>query len=452
MNSLVKDKSFYKSLAAIALPIALQNIIGFGVQLMDTIMVGSLGDISLSGVSLANQPFFVFMIFNFGLASGGAVLIAQYWGRKNVDAVRRIMGISMRFVVIAAVVFTLICNVIPEKIVGLFSAEKVVIAEGVRYLKVVSFSYLFYGLSSCYLNSMRAVEKVVMSTVVYVVSFFINVLMNWIFIFGKLGAPALGVVGAAVGTLAARFTEFLMVAVYMHFIEKDIRFHFSFLLKTERQLLPDYLRHSLPVVGSELIWSLGTVVQTAIIGNIGSVFVSANSIAAVVQQLAQVMLFGVGNAAAVLIGKTVGGGKIEAGKKMAKTILLLAFGLGLFSCGLIFLIRRPLAAIYNVTPEAKALAVDIMGVMGAIMVASAVEVVCIIGILRGAGDTRFAFVVDAGCVWFIGVPMGYLAGFVWKLPVLLVYVCLRSDLPVRLAICLVRIFRGRYIKNVTREI
>lgn len=452
MNFLVKDKGFYKTLAAIALPIALQNVIGFGVQMMDTVMVGALGDTALSGASLAGQPFFVFMIFNFGLAAGGAVLIAQYWGRGNVDVVRRIMGISIRFVTIAALLFSLLCNLMPERIMSLFSHEQPVIEAGASYLRVVSFSYLFYGISSCYLNSLRAVENVKMSTLVYLVSFFVNVFFNWVFIFGKLGFPELGVVGAAVGTVIARFSEFVMVFLYMTFGEKEIRFNLSYIFKGERELLPDYVRHSIPVVGSELIWGLGSVTQAAIIGRIGETFVAANSVAAVLQQLAMVMLFGVSNAAAVLVGKTVGNGKIEEAKRMAKTLLLLALGVGVVSCGVILALRMPFLQIYDISQEAKDLAFDIMGVMATIIAFSAIELVCIVGILRGAGDTKFAFAVDAGCTWLIGVPMGILAGFVWKLPVLLVYICLRSDLPVRIILCLTRIFRGRYIKNVTRDI
>lgn len=452
MNFLIKDRSFYKSLLAIALPIALQNIIGFGVQMMDTIMVGALGDTPLSGASLGGQPFFVFMILCFGLASGGAVLIAQYWGRGNIDVVRRVMGMSLRFVAGAAILFTIVCYSFPMQIMSLFSNEQAVIEAGASYLRVVSFSYIFYGLSACYLNSLRAVEKVKIAMLIYLVSFFVNVFFNWVFIFGKLGFPELGVVGAAVGTVLARFSEFLMVFIYTTFIEKQIGFNFSYIFKGERDLLPDYIRHSLPVVGSELVWGLGSVTQAAIIGRLGEVFVAANSVAAVLQQLAMVMLFGIGNATAVLIGKTVGAGKIDYAKRMSKTLLVLSLGVGVISCFLILGLRGPFTEIYDISAHAKSLAYEIMGVMAVIITFATIETVCILGILRGAGDTKYAFAVDAGCTWLVGVPMGLLAGFVWELPLLLVYVCLRSDLVVRITLCLVRVLRGKYIKNVTREV
>lgn len=452
MSLMVRDKGFYKNLLAIALPIALQNAISFGVQMMDTVMVGSLGDVALSAANLAGQPYFIFMVFNFGLSSGGSVLIAQYWGKGNTDVVRRVIGMSVRYITITAILFTSVCFFFPTQIMSLFSHEAPVIEQGAQYLRVVAFSYLFNGIAGCYLMSLRAVENVNLSTLVYTISFFVNVFFNYCFIFGKFGMPALGVVGAAVGTVIARFTEFLCVLIYSSFFEKKIQFKLRYLFLREKELIPDYLRHSLPVVGSELVWSFGSVTQAAIIGRIGSTFVAANSIASVVQQLAMVFMFGLGSAAAVTIGKTVGEGKTTQAKQRGKTIVILAIGIGILACGIILAIRGPIVQIYRVSAEVKTLAVQIMGVMACLIALSSLEIVCISGILRGGGDTKYAFIVDCCCTWLIGVPMGFLAGFVWKLPVLWVYVCLRADIPVRVTLCLVRIFGGKYIKNVTRDL
>ncbi len=451
-KGLIKGKDFYKTLLAIAIPIALQNVISFGVQMLDTVMVGSLGDTPLSAVSLANQPFFLFMVFGFGIASGGAVLIAQYWGKGNVDAVRRIMGISIRCIIVVSVIFVVVGYLFPSSILSLFSDDTEVIKTGAKYLRLVIFSYFFSGIASCYLNTLRGTENVKLSTFVYLISFFVNGFFNYCFIFGKLGFPEMGAVGAAIGTLIARFTEFAIVIVYSNFIENKVQFRFKDIFKGERELFPDFIRHSLPVIGSELIWSLGSLVQTAIIGKLSTTFVAANSIAGVLQQLAMVTMFGVGNAAAVIMGKTVGTGDYERARRMGKTFLVISLGVGCLASGIILLLRSPILMLYDVTPETKALAYQIMGVMAVIMFGSAIEITSIMGILRGAGDTGFAFAVDAGCTWGIGVTMGYLAGFVWGLPLIWVFVCLRCDMIVRISLCLVRIIRGNYIKNVTREI
>ena len=452
MTGIIKDDNFYRMLKAIAIPISIQNIINFGVQMMDTVMVGKLGDTALSAANLAGQPFFVFMVFNFGLASGGAVLIAQYWGRGEVRVVRRVMGISMRCIAVTAVIFTAVCVAVPKPILSLFSTEAEVIELGASYLSIVAFSYIFNGIASCYLMSLRAVENVKLSTVVYGVSFFVNVFFNYVFIFGKLGFPEMGVAGAAVGTVIARISEFLIVVIYMTFIEKKVGFGLRYLFRRERELWSDYIRHSLPVVGSELIWSLASVTQAAIIGRIGSSFVAANSIANVVQQLAMVAMFGVGNATAVIMGKTIGEGKTDRAREIGRTMTFISVLIGLFGCGLIFALRGPVLLIYDVTPETSRLAFQIMGVLAIAVIGNSLEITSITGILRGAGDTRFAFAVDAGCAWLISVPMGLLAGFVWRLPVLFVYICLRVDIPVRVTFCLTRILKGNYIKNVTRTI
>ena len=354
--------------------------------------------------------------------------------------------------IVVSIVFTILGYTFPREILRLFNKDEAVIEIGAKYLKIVIFSYFFSGVSSCYLNTMRGTENVKLSTLVYTFSFLVNGFFNYCFIFGKFGFPEFGAAGAAIGTLIARFCEFAIVMAYGDFIEKKVGFRIKHIFRIEQELFPDFIRHSLPVIGSEFIWSMGALVQTAIIGNLSTTFVAANSIANVLQQLAMVMMFGIGNAAAVIMGKTVGSGDIEKAKKMGKTFILLSIGVGVVSCGLILVLRNPMLLIYNVTEETKNLAYQIMGVMAIIMCGSAIEITSIMGILRGAGDTKVAFAIDAGCTWGIGVIMGYLAGFVWHLPLIWVFVCLRSDTVVRITICLIRIFRGNYIKNVTREL
>ena len=451
MKFIVKDRGFYKTLLAMALPIALQNLISFGASMTDTIMVGVLGDTILSAAYLANQPFFLIMILVFGLSSGGAVLIAQYWGRKNTEAVRRIMGMSMRFVMVAVVVFSGVCMLFPTWVMSLFSSEAAVVEQAAQYLRIVAISYIPFGVTSCYLYSLRAVENVKLSAIINGVSFVIDTACSYVFIFGKLGFAKQGIAGAALGTAIGRFVELAIVLFYILKIEKKIKFSFKNVFRRERELLADYIRHSTPVVGSELGWSLAIVTQAAIIGNLGQTFTAAYSIVSVLQQLAMVALLGVGNAAAVLVGKAVGAGKIEESKNMSKTLLVISFGVGLVSCGTILALRNVFTGIYNVSPETRELAVQLMGLMAVMILFMAVEAVSFIGILRGAGDTKYCMILDIACSWLVGVPMGYLAGYVWRLPIFLVYICLRSDIPLRMAGAVLRIFKGDYAKNLTRD-
>ena len=409
------NRAFVGTLLAIAVPIALQNMISFGVAVMDSVMLGSFGDVAIAAANLGGQPFSILMSFGFGLSSGGSVLIAQYWGKGDIGRIRKVMRISMQLVFLASLGITVVCLLMPEGILRIFTKDEAIVQAGAGYLALVAFSYIPYSLSNNYMMSLRAVEKVKISTAIYGVSFFVNVFFNYAFIFGKFGAPRLEVRGAAVGTIFARCSELVMVLIYMYFRENTVGFRMHDCLKFDREMLPSYTRHSLPVLGNELLWGVGFVATSVIIGRIGSVFVAANSIAGVLNQLVFISVSGVANAAAVLTGKTIGEGSRGRVQKVANTLLLFSVLVGVFNCLLVLVI----------------------------------DVTCIVGILRGGGDTRTAFVYDCGALWLVSIPMGILAGLVLHLPVPLVYVCLKLDSPIKAFLSLLRIRSGKWIRNVT---
>ena len=255
--------------------------------------------------------------------------------------------------------------------------------------------------------------------------------------------------GAAVGTIFARCSELVMVLIYMYFRENTVGFRMHDCLKFDREMLPSYTRHSLPVLGNELLWGVGFVATSVIIGRIGSVFVAANSIAGVLNQLVFISVSGVANAAAVLTGKTIGEGSRGRVQKVANTLLLFSVLVGVFNCLLVLVIRPLFLLLYNVTPETYEAAYTIIGVLACLQLVLGIDVTCIVGILRGGGDTRTAFVYDCGALWLVSIPMGILAGLVLHLPVPLVYVCLKLDSPIKAFLSLLRIRSGKWIRNVT---
>ncbi len=309
------EKEFFISVISIALPIAIQNVISSGVTAMDTIMLGQLGDIAVSGASLGGQPFFFMMVAIFGISGGASVLISQYWGKGQTEVIRRVMRISCMFSFILSLILTIVSFFFPTQIMSMFSNEKEVITASALYLKTLSVGFVFYALSSSYFIALRAVEQVVVSTRIYVMSFFVNVAINYMFIFGKFGAPALGVQGAAIGTVSARIFEFIAAMIYMYFMENKVGYKLHCMFKIDKKLLPDFAKHSLPVMGNEFIWGMGSVATGMIMGRIGSTFVAANSVVSVLYQLVSVFTFGIANAAAVICGKTIGQGKIERAEK-----------------------------------------------------------------------------------------------------------------------------------------
>lgn len=443
------EKQFLLNMLAIAVPIALQNMISFGVAMMDSVMLGGLGDKAISAANLGGQPFSLLMSIGFGLSSGGSVLIAQYWGRGDVARIRTVMRLSMQIVFTASSLMTLVCLLFPQQVMGLYSNEAEIVAAAAQYLQLVALSYLPYSISNNYIMSLRAVEKVTVSAAIYGTSFFVNVFFNYVFIFGAFGAPALGVRGAAVGTILARCSELLLVTIYMYAKEDTIGFRFSDCFRLKNEMIQDYTRHSLPVLGNELLWGLGISVTAAIIGRIGSVFVTANSIAAVLNQLALVSVIGVGNAAAVITGKLIGEGRMQRAKRAANTILLGSVFVGMFNCVMIFIMRPIFLSFYRITPEAYEAAYTVMGVLALLHLSLAIDITCIIGILRGGGDTKTAFAFDCGALWLVSVPMGVLSGLVWGWPVPLVYVMLKLDSPIKTILSLIRLKSGAWIRNVT---
>ena len=283
---------FYRTVIALVVPMALQNLINVGVTAADVIMLGAVGETALSGASLAGQVQYIMTLFLFGLTSGATVLTAQYWGKGDVKTIEKILGMTVKAAIAVTALFTLAALAIPELLMMIFTSDPAVIAEGVRYLRIVAFTYVMIGITQAYLYVMRSVERVIVATVVYLCSLLCNIVMNSIFIFGLFGLPAMGVAGAALGTLCARILEVILTFGYARIFNKEIKLRPKYILHTDRELFRDFMKYALPVVANEIMWGLGTAANTAILGHLGSSAVAANSVAQVARQLATVVSFG----------------------------------------------------------------------------------------------------------------------------------------------------------------
>ncbi len=448
----VTDKLFLTSMLSIAIPIALQNVIGLSVTLMDNLMLGQLGDVALAAASLGGQPFFILMIIGFGFASGGTVLIAQYWGKGDIKIIRQIISMTMRILLSFALLFSIVCFFFAEEIMHLYSSEPQVIEQGAKYLSTLSISFVFFSAASCFLSCIRAVELVRASAVIYGISFFVNVFFNYIFIFGKFGAPELGVQGAAIGTILARISELGLAFFYMYRVETRLKMRIHHFFKFNRSLLPDYIKYSLPVVGNELLWSIGTSATTMIIGQVGSHFVAANSINSIVFQLVSVTTFGIASSACVLCGKSIGRGDTkEESQRLAQTLMFIVFCIGLVGSVLIFSFGSFVPYLFNVTQEAHDIATQMIFVLGMLIPLNSIDVANIVGILRGGGDTKFSLIVDCCGVWFVSIPLGLLTAFVLELQPVFIYLAIRMDTVFKVSMSVPRVLSGKWIRNVTRD-
>lgn len=443
------DKKFYSNIFTIGMPIALQNLISFSVNLMDTVMLGTIGETALSASALANQMFFIFNVVCFGVASGAIVLASQYWGKGDTVAIQKITGIAVKITIAFSLLFSLFVMLFPSQIMHVFTPDAAVIEAGTRYLRMVALSYTTGGISATFLMVLRSVETVKISLLIYSVSFCVNVFFNYIFIFGKLGAPELGVTGAAVGTVIARASECVILLVYLKFFEKKIRYSLKIFLSHDKELMGDLMHYGMPVMINEFLWAVGISMHSVILGHIGSSVVAANSICNVVYQLTTSFIFGVGSATAVITGNLIGAGDIPHLQSCVKKFKHIYFFLGIFSAAFLLLLKKPVLSIYNIEPETIEFANQLMIAYAFAVFFMAYTCPLITGIFRGAGDTRFAAVVDIGCLWF-AIPLGAIAAFVFHLPPLVVFAILKLDYPLKTFFCLLRLRGTGWIRNVTR--
>lgn len=443
---------FYRSVFALVIPMALQNLINVGVTAADVIMLGRVGEKALSGASLAGQVQYIMVLFLFGLTSGDTVLTAQYWGKGDKKTIEKILGLGMKAAIIVTAIFTVAALMIPDLLMRIFTNDPAVISEGIKYLRIVAFSYVLMGITQVYLFIMRSVERVVVATVVYLVSLICNVILNAIFIFGLLGCPAMGIQGAALGTLAARFVELILVFGYARLFNKDIKFRFRYLMRTDRLLVRDFLRYALPVVMNEVMWGLGTAANTAILGHMGSAAVAANSVAQVARQLATVVAFGLSSATAIYLGKTIGEKKFEHAKAYAHRFLLLSVVMGAIG-GVIILVAAPVtAALLSLTPAAKSYLKFMFFVMSYFVIAQSFNTTMVVGTFRSGGDTRFGLIMDVATMWGCSILFGFLAAFVFHCGVPVVYIILMSDELIKVPITWIRYRSYKWLKDVTREL
>jgi putative MATE family efflux protein len=451
MQLFVKDRDFYGRLLAIAVPITLQGLVNFGVNMVDTLVMGSLGEVALSAVSLANQFCFLFMILNFGLGGGASVLTGQFWGSGDRESIGKTLAIVYRITAVLAAVFFVAAEFFPERVMSLYTNDAAVIAEGSRFLKIIAWSFLLQGISTITAIVLRTVGIVKLTLVTSVVTLANNLAMNLIFVFGNLGAPRMGVAGSALATTVSRAHEFAVIIIFMFFIYKRIQLRLKTLLRMDRPILSDYLKNGLPVLVSDFILAIGMNALAAIMGRIGTEFVSANAIMNVVWQLTTILLMGTSGASSVIIGNTVGEGRYADAQKYGVTFLALSVAIGLFAGLIVFLVKDLAIGFYNVSPDTKSIARDLMCGVAILSTFSSVQMMLTKGVLRAGGDTRFLMFADVIFLWTVAVPLGYVAGLVLGLPPILVFLCLKIDEFIKAVWCSKRLLSGKWIRNVTLE-
>jgi len=447
----VKDKDFYKTLAKLALPVALQQLISLCVVMLDNVMVASLGDLALSSVSQANQVTVFFTFIVRGVSGGAALMISQYWGKKDVERIKQIFAVIFQvtgFIAVAVNIFVFFC---PELVLRFFTNDADIIVSAQGYIKIVSFSYLLFALADTFAAMLRCVEIVKITFAVSVFSLFTNLFLNYSLIGGNFGFPALGIEGAAIATVISRGLELAIVMVFFFCIQKRIPAKSIDLFRVDKLMYKDYAKYGLPILIGDIQWGMVGVFKSVIIGRLGVSMISAANIADTIMQLGLIFSNGLASAACVVIGKTVGVKNYELTRKYSTTIQIIFVGVGVVMSSMVFLLRDPFVSLYDVSSETSTLAAQLIAIGAITLLGTSYHVACFTGINRGAGDSKFVFKVDMICGWLVMLPLSFLTAFVFKAPLPVIFIATRIDQCFKWIVALIRLKGDRWITNIVRE-
>lgn len=428
LNSiLVRDPGFYRKFCTLATTLILEQSVVLSVNLADNIMLGNYSEFAMAGVAAVNQIQFVLQQVVFAVANGVIILASQYWGQRRVEPIRKLLTIGFWTAMSISAVLFLFVSLWPRFAVGLFTKDAAIVSQAIAYLRIIRFTYPVFAATTILLGSMRAVENVRIALAVSVVALIINCLINFLLIPGRLGFPELGARGAAIGTLSARVLEFLIVWFYVSRRDNKLSYRLRQVLAIDRLLARDYLLVTLPIIGTAFLWGCSSALQTAIMGHLSANAMAAQSISSTIFLFLKVAAVGAGSAAAILVGKIIGGGDMESLRPAVRTLQLLFLLVGLFLGGVMLAIRAPLLGFYTLSPDTRAFAERFMLLEAAVLCSMSYQRSVNIGIIQGGGDSRFVLVLDIVSIWIIVVPLSWLAAFTWGLSPMWVLILLNAD-------------------------
>ncbi len=444
------DKLFLKSMLSIAVPIALQSLISSSLNMVDTLMTSSLGQTSLAAVGLANQIFFFYILITFGIGTGSSTFMAQYWGKGDILSIRKVMGLATVISTAVGVIFTIGAGFFPEYLMRFFIDSPATIQIGSDYLRIVSLSYIITAISFILNIGFRNTENSGVPLKASIIVFFTNAILNYVFMFGKLGFPEMGVKGAALGTLIARIIEIIMLLYSAYASRGPLAASFGDLFGWEKEFLKKYMKTASPVVINEGFWSLGQVLYAVAYAKIGEQATATVQIVSTIQNIFFVIVRGLANSSTVMIGNKIGEGDEDGAYEYAIKFLYMSTIVGLllgllmiFSADFTLKIFRGLDA--NLYKSAKSMLV----VIGAVLFVKTFNSTAIVGVFRGGGDTTFSMLLEMGSVWLVGVPLAFLGAMVFKLPVHLVVALVCMEDVTKAIIAVPRIISKKWIQNVT---
>lgn len=448
----LKDGAYYREVMKIGFPIMLQNLIFNSLNLVDTAMIGGLGDYAIAAVGIANKYSFIFMLTLFGIYSGSSIFSAQFKGKQDVDAIRRVLGLSLRLGLMFAIPFTLVITAFPEMFIRFYRQDTQLVTMGSDYLRIVGWSYLISAVTAAFAMQSRGVGRTKPPLVASAVALFSNTIMNYLLIYGVMGFPELGVKGAAIATLIARVIELVLMLYFVYGREHDLAAGVRHFHSYDKGFVRRYLKTVTPVIVNEMLWALGVSLYTFFYSKISVEAVTTVQILDVINGVFFSIFIGFGNAIGVMIGNRIGAGLEKSARIYAARSVVIGGGVGVL-LGLLFVLVSPLFLVFfNISAEAMALCRVTIFVYGIIMAFKIINMIMIVGVCRSGGDTVFAMIIDVGAPWLVGLPLAALGVLVLHLPLYWVVALVATEEFVKSMLGIWRLRSGKWLHNLVHDI
>lgn len=446
-----RDRDFYARFFKLLFFISLQNVIVTSVSLADNIMLGKYSENALAGVAQVNQIQFLLQMIVNGASEGMLVLNAQYWGRKDVASIKKVVAIALRVCLIAGILMMLATMIFPRQLMLMLIQDEAVIAEGMKYMRIMTYSYVIFCLSNVLVSALRGVENVKLGMNISLCTLVINVSLNYVLIFGHLGMPRMGTYGAALATLIARVVELCIVLWYVLRKENVLKLRPRDALVRDMTLSRDFMRAALPVMLTGAFWGAAMMVQAAILGHLGVTATASSSVANSVFQIISVLCYGSASAAGILIGKAVGRDDRELVKSYSRTLQVIFVIIGVFTGIMLYAVREPILSMYSeLTPETRQMSRQFMNVLAVTVVGTSYQVAVLSGIVRSGGSPKVQMWNDIIFMWGLVLPLSLLGAFVWNLDPVIVFIFLKCDQILKCGTAFIVCNRYRWIKRLAR--
>lgn len=446
-----KDWELYRRFLSLAVVLVMQNVVTLSVNLADNLMLGAYSETALAGVAAVNQIQFVYQQLLHALGDGVVIVGSQYWGKHQTGPMKKLASSAMRFALILSAVLLAVMSLIPYRVMGIFTRDSGIIEEGVRYLNIIRFTYLFFAVTQILLATLRSVETVKIAFKLSVLTLFVNCGINYVLINGHFGAPEMGVEGAAIGTLAARILECVVLILYIAKKETRLNLRWRDYLAWDRVLTGDYLRITIPMLTVQGLWGVNTALQTVILGHMTANAIAANSVASTLFLMVKSMAVGSAAATSVIIGKAVGTGDRELAGSYARSLQRVFVLIGIVSGTILFFIRIPVLSLYDLSAETRDMANTFLIILSVVCVGMSYQMPTNNGIIRGGGNPMFVVKMDLISIWLIVIPISLFMAFVVKASPVVVVCCLNADQIFKVVPAFLEVRYGNWMRKLTRD-